>query len=134
MPRPSIFNGFPDALRGVYGPYSGVADEVHDGDTVKVICDTGLDQVATVWIRLVEEDGTGVYAPESWQPGGREATEELRRLLGEKPFVRVTTVKMTKTHDEKMTFARYLGSLELPDGRDAGEEMNRWLTDNGYKR
>jgi len=86
--------------------YRAVVLRVVDGDTVHAEIDLGLETCRRVKLRLL-----GVYAPELREPGGPEARDYLRGLVeGEQVIVR--TVK-----DRTEKYGRYLGVLQLPDGR-----------------
>jgi endonuclease YncB( thermonuclease family) len=60
-------------------PYQYVAyvTSVHDGDTLTVRVDLGFDTWRVQNVRLI-----GINARELSQPGGKEARDHLRKLLG----------------------------------------------------
>jgi micrococcal nuclease len=61
---------------GDYGPYSGVVDSVHDGDTVNVVLDIGFDLRVHTRIRVF-----GINTPELNTPAGKAARDFAQSLL-----------------------------------------------------
>lgn len=59
-----------------FGPYPGIVDDVHDGDTVNVRLDLGFDLTVYARCRIV-----GINAPELSTPEGRAARDYARALL-----------------------------------------------------
>jgi hypothetical protein len=51
-------------------------DEVHDGDTVRLVVDTGFDTTTRKWMRLRR-----VFAPELKQAGGLECRDAVMRWM-----------------------------------------------------
>ena len=115
MPKPRTFDDFPVGLKCEFGPYSGVVEEVHDGDTVLVTVDAGFSHFPCVWIRLA-----GIRAPELWEFGGPEARDHAATLAAPGTPCRLATSKMPRTGDQKMSFVRYEGGVLLTDGTDLG--------------
>jgi endonuclease YncB( thermonuclease family) len=69
--------------------YVGIVESVHDGDTVTVMVDQGLEGFRRLHLRM-----TGIDAPELAKPAGPPARDHLRALLGPLPAkVVVRTVK-----------------------------------------
>lgn len=134
MSTPRAFDDFPEELRVPFGPYMAVVDRLHDGDTLLVRASTGLDEYPVVWIRLVTEDGEGVYAPELSQPGGRECLDYANGLMGYETPCRVATKITPKSHAEAKSFVRYIGSVEFEGGRDLGAEVKRFVEEHGFGR
>lgn len=56
--------------------FAGRAQLVHDGDTLCI--GPGRDPATWIPVRLA-----GFYAPETYQPGGPEATRALRSIVGD---------------------------------------------------
>lgn len=56
--------------------WRGQPQEVHDGDTVRVVMDTGFDSTHREWLRL-----RGVKAPELRQYGGPDALDFVESWL-----------------------------------------------------
>jgi endonuclease YncB( thermonuclease family) len=102
--------------------------EVHDGDTYKLLLDTGFEVAAYPWLRLKD-----FSCPELKDEGGPEAQKAAQRLLGSfLETVWVVTYKIPpsliakqqkKYGDSKRTFARYIASVYLGSGISLGEEL-----------
>ncbi len=60
----------------VFGPYAGVVDLVHDGDTVNVKLDVGFDLTVYARVRIF-----GINAPELSTDAGKVARDFARTLL-----------------------------------------------------
>jgi endonuclease YncB( thermonuclease family) len=86
-----------------------VVIEVHDGDTVRLLCDAGGDAGIFPWLRL-----SRAGAPELNQPGGPEATDWIRQRLTSAEQIQVTI--------HGRSFARWLASITV-DGVDLADEM-----------
>jgi len=59
-----------------FGPYKGVVDLVHDGDTVNVRLDVGFDLTVYARVRVA-----GINAPELATDAGKTARDYARTLL-----------------------------------------------------
>jgi endonuclease YncB( thermonuclease family) len=59
-----------------FGPYTGVVDQVHDGDTLYVRLDVGFDLTVYARVRLY-----AVNAPELRTAAGVAARDYVRQLL-----------------------------------------------------
>src|SRR3954451_10524518 len=59
-----------------FGPYRGIVDLVHDGDTVNVRLDVGFDLTVYTRVRV-----NGITAPELSTAAGNRARGHARRLL-----------------------------------------------------
>lgn len=94
----------------------------HDGDTVKVNCDLGLDVWRYVNARLVLDADTGINCIELRDPGGKEARDRLLQLAPPGSPVTVTSYRYDKYGD------RIDCRLILPDGRNLAQIL---ITD-GY--
>ena len=73
--------------------------------------DLGFDVTFNARIRV-----KGVDAPEMKTPEGKAATLWALTFLGGMPYVVVRT-------ELDRTFERFVGAIELPDGRDYGEVL-----------
>ena len=69
-----------------FGPYAGVVDSVHDGDTVNVKLDVGFDLTVYTRIRV-----NGINAPELNTPEGKAARDFAQSLLKPGDAVRVVS-------------------------------------------
>jgi endonuclease YncB( thermonuclease family) len=85
-------------------PYQwrGVVSEVHDGDTLTVVVDRGLDDYSELRVRLL-----GCNARELAQPGGPEAAANLKAMLPPGTVVVVTSDQWDKYG------GRVLGQIEF---------------------
>jgi endonuclease YncB( thermonuclease family) len=95
-----------------FGPYPGVVDLVHDGDTVNVKLDVGFD--LTVYTRIRVD---GINAPELSTPEGKAARDFARTLLAVGDTVHVLSYGWDKYG------GRIDGSITLPDARDFAKAM-----------
>lgn len=105
-------------------PRTGKGD---DGDTVLMILDLGMGVFTEEPIRLV-----GCFAPETSQPGGKEAAKFLDLTMEEVeeraaarharwPFVVRTDPNSNPEPDERRSFVRYVGAIYA---LDTGEYIN----------
>ncbi|MFL5911428.1 MAG: thermonuclease family protein [Gaiellaceae bacterium] len=69
-----------------FGPYRGVVDLVHDGDTVNVRLDVGFDLTVYARVRVA-----GINAPELTTDAGKAARDFARTLLPAGAPVRVVS-------------------------------------------
>jgi endonuclease YncB( thermonuclease family) len=60
----------------VFGPYAGVVDLVHDGDTINVKLDVGFDLTVYARVRVF-----GINAPELSTDAGKAARDFAKTLL-----------------------------------------------------
>jgi endonuclease YncB( thermonuclease family) len=67
-----------------FGPYQGVIDSVHDGDTVYVKLDAGFDLTIYARVRVI-----GINAPELSTPAGKAARDFAQTLLAPGMAVKV---------------------------------------------
>jgi endonuclease YncB( thermonuclease family) len=98
-----------------FGPYRGVIDLVHDGDTVNVKLDVGFDLTVYARVRVF-----GINAPELSTDAGKAAREFAQTLLAPGDGVRVLSRGWDKYG------GRIDGSIEFgPTGRrrDFAETM-----------
>ena len=70
----------------VFGPYAGVIDLVHDGDTVNVKLDVGFDLTVYARVRIF-----GINAPELSTDAGKAARDFAQTLLKPGDDVRVVS-------------------------------------------
>ena len=95
-----------------FGPYRGVVDLVHDGDTVNVKLDVGFDLTVYARIRIY-----GINAPELSTKAGKDARTFARNLLAVGDAVQVVS------HGWDKYGGRVDGSIALSDGRDFAQLM-----------
>lgn len=94
--------------------YNAVVTDVHDGDTVTVHLDLGVD----TWKHDFHVRLHGGNARELNQPGGKEAQQNLASLLPVGSTVVVRSYKADHDVDPDKYGGRYLAAITLPDGRD----------------
>lgn len=128
MPKPASFADFPRELRCDYGPFEGVVDRLHDGDTLAIMHNPGFGHYPCEWIRLL-----GVKAPEMWEPGGKEMAAFVARECPPGTFCRVTTELTPESREQKTTLMRYVGTVELAGGRILNDMVNAEMERLGYK-
>lgn len=90
--------------------YAATVAAVHDGDTLRAVCDLGFRATLTVDVRL-----DGCNARELGTPGGVEAGDHLAALCLGQP-VTLTSLGLDK-------YGRCLGRITLADGRDVTTAM-----------
>jgi endonuclease YncB( thermonuclease family) len=98
--------------------------EVHDGDTWRLMLDVGFEHAAFPWLRM-----KGWSCPELNEQGGQEARGAAEALLFDAAgagMLWVRTFKRPGYEDMRKSFARYLaevyvGSFERRDGPALGE-------------
>lgn len=88
--------------------------EVHDGDTYRLLLDTGFEQAAWPWLRL-----RGASCPELSDLNGIAARDAAAELLAD--AAAVTTYKRPGWEDMEKSFARYLADVHLHDGRQLAD-------------
>lgn len=104
--------------------------EVHDGDTFRLLLDTGFEHAAFPWLRL-----RNYSCPELRQPGGDEARVATLALIREHmaslwvATYRIPPSLVEKTQerygDTPRSFARYVADVWLDDQLLLGEELVR---------
>jgi endonuclease YncB( thermonuclease family) len=108
--------------------YRAALIQVIDGDTLRLDIDLGFHVRTQQDIRLL-----AVSAPETYQPGGQEATayvsdwmhalEDLRW-----PLLITTSINHNVEPEEKRTFTRYLGTItDIVDGRTLNTDLADYL-------
>lgn len=108
---------------------------VHDGDTAKLLIDTGFRFATTQNIRL-----KGVFAPELKQTGGVETTAYFTSLVTQQnakqlewPW-RVVTERLKNDTSEVTTLERYVATIYYID--DSSKSVNSliedFITSRGY--
>jgi len=95
-----------------FGPYPGVVDHVHDGDTIDVRLDAGFDLTIYARVRVY-----GINAPELTTDAGKQARDYAQQLLPAGAAVRVVS------HGWDKYGGRVDGDIALPDGSDFGQQM-----------
>lgn len=93
--------------------YSGNVLDIHDGDTLHMLVDLGLDITVRMTIRLY-----GINAPELPTPEGVASKQFLIDTLFDRKTITLRTIK-----DHKEKYGRYLGILILADGTNVNELM-----------
>ena len=71
-------------MSDAFGPYAGVVDSVHDGDTVNIKLDVGFDLTIYARVRVM-----GINAPELSTAAGKAARDFAQTLLSPGMPVRV---------------------------------------------
>lgn len=116
--------------------YDAVVKSVHDGDTVTLDMDLGLDvHLSDFKVRLA-----GINAPELPTPEGKAAREFLAALLPAGTAILVDTVK-----DRQEKYGRYLGVLRIGANpsmtgklpvmdREGKVSVNDYMVLNGYAK
>jgi endonuclease YncB( thermonuclease family) len=104
--------------------------EVHDGDTFRLLLDTGFEAAAMPWLRLKD-----FSCPELSAPHGEDARLATAALLRDHlATCWVATFKMPPTlaaklqeryGDSRKSFARYIAEVRLDDQRLLGDELLR---------
>jgi micrococcal nuclease len=98
---------------GGFGPYAGVVDVVHDGDTVNVKLDVGFDLTVYTRVRIL-----GINAPELSTQAGKDARDFAQTLLKPGEDVHVMSYGWDKFG------GRIDGSIAFgPNGADFGKAM-----------
>jgi endonuclease YncB( thermonuclease family) len=102
--------------------------EVHDGDTFRLLLDTGFEQAAFPWLRL-----KGYSCPElsdAGGPGARDATAQMLRDFAGTLWV--VTHKLPPTlvakragafGDTRKALTRYVADVWLDDGARLGDAL-----------
>jgi endonuclease YncB( thermonuclease family) len=108
-------------VAAIFGPYSGLVRDVHDGDTAYIDLDLGFG----VFFESRDWDNRprlacrvyGINAPELWTDAGKQALAYAQTLLPVGTRVQVTS------HDWDKYGGRFDGTITLPDGRDFAQAM-----------
>lgn len=105
-----------------YGPYRGVVDSVHDGDTINVKLDIGFDLTVYVRARIF-----GINAPELSTPEGKASRDYAKSLLPVGAVVSLQSYGWDKfggRTDSQITFDLQQGSVpSYVGGKDFATEM-----------
>lgn len=110
-----------------------VPEVVHDGDTVTLQLDRGLDGTQThVRLRL-----NSVKAPELNEPGGEDCRAEADRWLqqhgGGRWPLEVETYRTSTDYYSKTTLERYVADVRsATTGESLNEHMTAYITAHGY--
>src|SRR4051794_23915116 len=78
-------------MAAAFGPYRGVVDDVHDGDTVYVKLDVGFDLTVYARVRI-----NGINAPELATAAGKAARDYARKVLPNGTAVEVVSLGWDK--------------------------------------
>lgn len=127
MRKPAQFDGWPAILEVGYGPYRAVVCRQVDGDTYYVLADVGMNDYPFREIRLLGVD------PVTRQPRGMDTPETNRakskvaglaaKAYAAEHLVPNGTAIILRTWPDPDSFGRYLGTMQLADGRDVGHEL-----------
>lgn len=96
--------------------------EVIDGDTVDLFVDQGLHNWHKDRFRLA-----GLQAPEKSAPGGRDATEFVKKWFADHPNLVIVTEKDRREQDRQEKFGRWLAAVYSGD-----ESLNGALLASGH--
>src|SRR3954454_5996282 len=102
-----------------FGPYPGVVDLVHDGDTVNVKLDVGFDLTIYTRVRV-----HGINSPELSSNAGKAARDFARTLLPAGTAVKVTSLGWDK----------YGGRIEGDIASDGGDFAKAMVAAGHAKR
>lgn len=104
-----------------------VVIEVHDGDTVLMDIDQGLNNHRHEWLRLVD-----CYVPELDEPNGVAAQLFLEAFCANKVF-RVKTFPAGKRQEEKRSFVRYIADVLFdPPATDGSSTLSELMVSLGW--
>jgi endonuclease YncB( thermonuclease family) len=115
--KPDEFANWPASIEPGWA-YRAVVKSITDGDTLRMMIDQGLNDYTYQPIRIARIDAPELYTSDPVErEKGRAARAHLESICppGTKCLIR--------TERDKESFARYIASLTLPDGRDVAEEM-----------
>lgn len=106
--------------------------EVHDGDTIIVDVDRGIEETSRWHVRLKD-----VWAPELRDAGGQECRTFAMAWVvqhgdgSDWPLV-LETFRTPRSDDELMTLGRYLGVLRDAGGSSLNLAMQGFVLEHGY--
>lgn len=112
---------------------------VIDGDTIRVLADTGFTQRTEVDLRLI-----GCYTPEAAEPGGAHM-RRIAEIWAEQwtsgpgasmtwPFLIETAQTKIPEPGQKRTFTRYIGALNRYDGHHpVGPPLNELINEESAR-
>lgn len=101
--------------------------DLHDGDTIYVHIDLGVDECDEIHLRLM-----GVFAQELKKPGGAEARQAVVDWFAvrAKHPMKVWTA-MTKNNNEIQSLGRWVGDVEdVTTGEHLCVAMMAWLLEH----
>lgn len=99
--------------------YRGLVEKVHDGDTVTVAVDLGLEISHRITLRV-----KGINAPELPTPAGKISQGFLAGLILGK------TVLLRTVKDRTEKYGRYLADLAVLNGDACGEWIGKLMVDS----
>ena len=120
-------------------PLLDCAQAVHDGDTVRLLIDQGMNDRTEQWLRL-----EGVRAPETNQNGGPLARQFVLNWISDRvlpgriryqgrrwPFRVLTTPTTTAEPNERTTLARYMAYVyDIASGDCLNAQVQAYLADH----
>jgi len=124
MSKPEEFNDWPTEL-AVNWEYRAVVKRIVDGDTLYLGFDMGLNQYAYHPIRLAEVEAPELFSG-LFRDRGAQAKAQLELIC------EVGTKCIVHTEKDHMSFQRYVGWIQLRDGRSVNVLMTQWLEEMGY--
>jgi endonuclease YncB( thermonuclease family) len=108
---------------GGFGPYAGVVDLVHDGDTVNVKLDVGFDLTVYTRIRIL-----GINAPELSTQAGKDARDFAQTLIKPGDDVRVMSYGWDKFG------GRIDGSIQYAGADGQPHDFAAEMLDSGHAK
>lgn len=100
--------------------YNAIINSVHDGDSIRCSVDLGM----SVWVGNIPLRLLGIDAPELGKPGGIDARDYLRTMLGTGQAVTIRTVK-----DETEKYGRLLAVIHTEHD---DVSVNQHMLDAGH--
>lgn len=106
--------------------------DVHDGDTIRVEIDRGMDDESIRWIRLRD-----VFAPELSQLGGVECRTFVETWIRAHtdntvwPFM-LETFRTPRSDIDVVTLSRFVGMITAADGSNLNTDVQAYIKVQGY--
>lgn len=100
---------------------------VHDGDTIQMDIDQGLNSHQREWLRLKD-----CYAPELSEPGGIAARDFLATFCQDREF-EVFTHPIGKQGNEERSFVRYIADVRFkPAATNGSTTLSTLMVSMGF--